>query len=147
TNHRMRTQQLRTAQFLFANANTQHQDQSLDGDVAFNSGPDGKTTRASENAARDRRIEMMQHPLVIIRTALDDPATKVTGFRTAGSQQIVEIDTGKGDHITLAMDAATKLPSRVTSMSDNANLGDVAIDTAFLDYETVGGLKLPKRIT
>jgi hypothetical protein len=45
------------------------------------------------------------------------------------------------------MDAATKLPSRVTSMSDNANLGDVAIDTAFLDYETVGGLKLPKRIT
>src|SRR2546421_708049 len=67
--------------------------------------------------------------------------------RTAGSLNIVEIDTGKGDHLTLAMDATTKLPSRVTSMTDNANLGDVAIDTAFLDYETVGGLKLPKRIT
>src|SRR5437867_1775258 len=35
-NRRMRTQQLRTAQFLFANANTQRQDQSLDGDIAFN---------------------------------------------------------------------------------------------------------------
>ncbi len=32
-------------------------------------------------------------------------------------------------------------------MADNANLGDVAIDTAFSDYETVGGVKLPKRIT
>src|SRR6478672_4000666 len=64
-NHRMRTQQLRTAQFLFANANTQRQDQGLDGDVAFNTDAEGKATRASENTARDRRLEMMQHPLVI----------------------------------------------------------------------------------
>src|SRR4051812_38438371 len=35
-NHRMRMQQVRTAQFLFANANTQRQDQGLDGDIAFN---------------------------------------------------------------------------------------------------------------
>ena len=31
-------------------------------------------------------------------------------------------------------------------MSDNANMGDVAIDTAFLDYEDVGGVKLPKHL-
>src|SRR5215475_8027977 len=36
--HRMRTTQTRTAQFLFANANTQKQDQVLDGDVAYNTG-------------------------------------------------------------------------------------------------------------
>jgi len=146
-NHRMRMQQLRAAQFLFANANTQRQHQGLDGDVAFNVGPDGAATRASENAVKDRRMEMMQHPLVIVRMALDDRATKLSGFRTAGNQQIVEVETGKGEHITLAIDAATKLPSRVTTMSYNANLGDVAIDTAFADYETVNGLKLPKRIT
>ena len=146
-NRRMRMQQFRTAQFLFANANTQRQNQGLDGDVAFNVGADGKATRASDQVMKDRRMEMLHHPLVIVRDALDDPATKLSGFRTAGNQEIVEIETGKGEHITLAIDAATKLPSRVTSMSYNANMGDVAIDTAFSDYETVGGLKLPKHLT
>lgn len=145
-NHRMRMQQFRTAQFLFANANTQRQNQGLDGDVAFNVSGDGKATRASAQAVQDRRIELLQHPLVVVREALD-PAAKLSGFRTAGNQEIVEVETAKGEHITLAIDAATKLPSRVTSMADNANLGDVAIDTAFSDYETVGGVKLPKRIT
>jgi len=146
-NHRMRMQQLRTAQFLFANANTQRQTQGLDGDVAFNVGPDGAATRSSGDAAKDRRMEMLQHPLVIVRMALEDPATRLSGFRLAGNQEVVEVETGTGEHITLAIDASTKLPSRVTTMSDNANLGDVAIDTAFTDYETVDGLKLPKRIT
>jgi hypothetical protein len=147
TNHRMRTQQFRTAQFLFANANTQRVNQSLDGDVAFNIGADGKAVRAPAAAGKDRRLEMLHHPLVIVRMALDDPDTKVSGLRTAGSQQVIEIDTKQGDHVTLALDATTHLPTRVTSMSSNANLGDVAIDTAFGDYETVDGVKLPKRIT
>src|SRR2546423_11169667 len=69
-NHRMRMQQVRTAQFLFANANTQRQNQKLDGDVAFNVSPDATATRASENASEHRRLEIMLHPLVIVRTAL-----------------------------------------------------------------------------
>src|SRR4029078_10929679 len=51
---RMRTQQLRTAQFLFAGATVQRQNQGLDGDVAYNLGQDGSATRAGEAAARDR---------------------------------------------------------------------------------------------
>src|SRR5215475_6032785 len=145
--HQMRMQQKRTAQFLFAAANTQRQYQGLDGDIAFNISADGKATRASESAMRDRRIEMLHHPLVIVRTVLDDPQVKISGLRTAGDQTVVEIETGKDEHVTLAIDNATKLPSRMTSMSYNANLGDVAIDTAFDDYETVDGVKLPKRIT
>ena len=146
-NHRMRVQQLRTAQFLFANSNTQRQAQGLDGNVAYNIGENGKATRASDSAMRDRRVEMLHHPLVIVREALDDPQVKVTGFRAAGTQNVVELETGKDEHITLALDATSKLPSRMTSMSYNANLGDVAIDTTFGDYETVDGVKLPKRIT
>jgi hypothetical protein len=38
------------------------------------------------------------------------------------------------------------MPLRVTSMSYNANLGDVAIETSFADYEAAGGLKLPKHL-
>jgi hypothetical protein len=141
---RMRTQQLRTAQFLFANANTQRQDQGLDGDVAYNMAMDGTATRASANAMQDRRIEMLHNPIAIVRAALDGPNATVSRLRTAQNQQIVEVKTANGEMLTLAIDATTKLPARVTSMSDNANMGDVAIDTAFLEYEDVGGVKLPK---
>ena len=41
----------------------------------------------------------------------------------------------------------TKLPTRVVSMTDNTNLGDVAIETSFADYQDVSGLKLPARLT
>src|SRR5215831_17961997 len=146
-NHRMRTTQVRTAQFLFANANTQKQDQGLDGDVAFNVGGDGAASRGPAAVARDRRIDLLQHPLVILREVLDDPSTKVSGYRKTGNQEIVEIETSKGEKLTLAVDSGSKLPSRVTSMTDNANMGDVAIDTAFSDYGSVSGLQLPKRIT
>ena len=144
---RMRVQQLRTAQFLFANANTQRLDQGLDGDVAYNVGMDGKETRASATAVRDRRIEMLHHPIAIIRAALDAANTTVSGLRTAQNQEIIEVKTAKGEMLTLAIDATTKLPTRVTSMSDNPNMGDVAIDTVFLDYVDVGGVKLPRRLT
>jgi glyoxylase-like metal-dependent hydrolase (beta-lactamase superfamily II) len=33
------------------------------------------------------------------------------------------------------------------SMTDNVNLGDVAIETSFSDYQDVNGLKLPSRLT
>jgi glyoxylase-like metal-dependent hydrolase (beta-lactamase superfamily II) len=55
--------------------------------------------------------------------------------------------TAKGLAFTLAIDATTNLPTRVVSMADNLNLGDVAIETAFSDYQDVGGLKLPARLT
>lgn len=144
-NHRMRMQQVRVAQFLFANSNTQRQDQGLDGDIAFNAGPNG-AARASAATAEDRRLEMLQHPLVLVRAALD-PAAKLTGYRSANGQEIVEVETPTGEHVTLAIDGVTKLPSRMTTMRDNANMGDVAIDTTFASYEDVGGVKLPKRLT
>jgi hypothetical protein len=147
SNHRSRTSQVRTAQFLFANANTQRQNQGLDGGVAYNVGADGTATRASAAVARDRRVELLQHPLVLVREVLDDPGTRLSGYRASGKQEIVEIETSKGEKLTLAIDSGSKLPSRVTSMSDNANLGDVAIDTAFSAYDSAGGLQLPKRIT
>src|SRR4051812_15543799 len=79
--HQMRVQQTRTAQFLFANANTQKQSQGLDGSIAYNIGADGNATRAPEAAMKDRRLEMLHHPLVIVRAVLDDPMMRLTGFR------------------------------------------------------------------
>jgi Metallo-beta-lactamase superfamily len=143
---RIRVQQVRTAQFLFAGATVQRQDQGLDGDVAYDVGQDGRAKRTGEQAARDRRIDELHHPLTIVRAALD-PAAKLTNVRQQGGDELVDVTTAKGDVLTLAVAVTTKLPSRVTSMSDNANMGDVVLATTFTGYEDVNGLKLPKHLT
>jgi len=76
-----------------------------------------------------------------------DPAAKVTNLHQRGNDQAVDVTTAKGETLTLVIDGTTKLPSRVTSMADNANMGDVAIVTTFSGYEDVNGLKLPRRLT
>jgi hypothetical protein len=145
-NGRMNTQQLRTAQFLFALATVQRQNQGLDGDVAYNLGADGRMTRASDAAAEDRRIEMLHYPLTILRAALD-PAAKVSGMHQQPSLDVVGITTAKGDRLVLTVDRTTHLPATVSSLSYNENLGDVLTETSFSDYREVGGLKLPFRLT
>jgi hypothetical protein len=143
---RMRVQQVRTAQFLFAGATVQRSDQGLDGDVAYNAGPGTSATRATGAAARDRRVALLHHPLTILRAALN-PSARLSNFRRHGNQELIDITTATGDVLTMAIDSATGLPARVISLSDNPNLGDVAVETTFSDYENVAGLKLPKRLT
>ena len=144
-NQRSRTEQLRVAQFLFAGATIQRQNQSLDGDVAYNVGEDGKASRASVQAAEERRIEVLHHPLMAVRAALE-PGVKMGSPRQQGDLQIIDLTTARGDAFTLAIDNATKLPRSVTTPSYNPNLGDVAIETVFEDYEMAGGLKLPRML-
>jgi hypothetical protein len=146
TNGRVRTRQVRMAQFQFAGPTTQRLDQGLDGDVAFNVDEGGKQSRAGDAAARERRIETLHHPLTFLRAALD-PAATVSNLRQQGTEELVDVTTARGDVATLVISASTKLPARVTTMSDNANLGDVAITTTFTEYQEVNGLKLPRRLT
>ncbi len=143
---RTRVRQVREAQFLFAGATTTRQNLALDGDVAYNVNADGTANRASEAAARDRRVELLHHPITVVRAALD-PAAKLANPRDDGGEQLVDITTASGDAVTLAVDRSTHLPSRVITMSDNANMGDVAIVTTFADYEDVSGVKLPRHLT
>ena len=70
SNNRMRMRQVRTAQFLFAGATVQRLDQGLDGDIGYNAGQDGSSSRTSEAVARARRIEMLHHPVIALRAAL-----------------------------------------------------------------------------
>ena len=68
-----------------------------------------KSTRASESVARDRRIEMLANPIAMVRAALD-PAAKLSHVRKEGNLQLVNLTTAKGDHLTLAFDAAPPPP-------------------------------------
>ena len=66
---------------------------------------------------------------------------------TAQNLEAVEVTSAKGDKFTLAISITNKLPVSVTTMSDNANLGDVAIETTFSDYAAVNGIQLPRHYT
>jgi glyoxylase-like metal-dependent hydrolase (beta-lactamase superfamily II) len=144
---RARTEQTRTPNFAyFQGQQPQKQIAGIDGDVGYNVAANGTATRVANAAAKDRRVEIYHHPLTIVRAALD-PAAKLANPRSANNQRVVDVTTASGLLLTLAVDETTKLPSRVVSMTDNPNLGDVAIETTFADYQDVGGLKLPSHLT
>jgi hypothetical protein len=143
---RMRIQQTRVAQFLYALATVQRQDQGLDGDAAYNVAPDGTAARASDAVARDRRVALLHHPVTIIRAALD-PAARVSNLRQQGNQKRVDVTTARGDVVSLIVDGRTHLPAAVISVADHPNLGDVTVETTFSAYQEVNGLKLPMRLT
>jgi len=143
---RMRAQQVREAQFLFAGDLVQRQTQGLDGDAAYTVAANGSVTRAGGTAARDRRIEFLHHPVAVVRAVLDAEVT-LNNLKAKAGERLVDVTMPGGEAFMLAIDSKTHLPTRVVSMIDNPNMGDVAIETRFGDYEDVDGLKLPRRLT
>jgi glyoxylase-like metal-dependent hydrolase (beta-lactamase superfamily II) len=144
---RARTELTRTPNFtFFQGPAAQRQVNGIDGSVGYNVAPSGTATRVAETVAADRRTDLLHHPLTALRAALD-PTARLANPRTQGGQSQVDVTSASGQTFTLTIDAASKLPSRVTTMADNTNLGDVAISTSFADYEDLNGLKLPTRLT
>ncbi|MBI4538561.1 MAG: MBL fold metallo-hydrolase [Gemmatimonadetes bacterium] len=144
---RVRIEQTRTPNFpYFQGQQPQTQVLGLDGDVAYNVAANGNATRAANAVAEARRVELYHHPITIVRAALD-PAAMLTNARMLDSEASVDVMTADGVTLTLAIDGTTALPARVTSMTDNANLGDLAIETSFGGYQDVGGLQLPTTLT
>jgi glyoxylase-like metal-dependent hydrolase (beta-lactamase superfamily II) len=146
-NLRSHTEQTRTPDFaFFQGPQPQKQVFGVADGIAYAIAADGTATRASNAVARDRTAEIYHHPLTIVSAAMD-PGTKFSNVRTAGGERVVDLETATGLKFTLAIDAASGLPTRVVSMTDNTNLGDVAIETSFADYQDVSGLKAPARFT
>ena len=99
-----------------------------------------------KRANRQGRSEVLRHPIVAVRAALQ-PTSSLTNLRTENGQSIVDVSTTDGHKFTLALDASTKLPTLVTTLANHGNLGDVRISTTFAGYQDVGGLQLPTRFT
>jgi glyoxylase-like metal-dependent hydrolase (beta-lactamase superfamily II) len=143
TAERFRVEQTRTPNFsYFQGPAPQRQVFGLDGDVAYTIAANGTATRAAQAVVRDRRADLLHHPITIVRAALDPGAT-LGNARTFDGEHVVAVTTADGRAFTLATAVNTNLPSRVTSMAYNANLGDVAIETRFGLYQDVQGVKLP----
>src|SRR3989475_3600289 len=144
---RLRIEQTRTPNFTYFQGQApQKLVLGIDGNVGYNVAPNGTATRITDGNTNDLRAGIYHHPLTIVRAALD-PAAKLSNLRNQDNQSVVDITTANGLKFTLAIDGTTKLPTRVVSMTDNANLGDVAIETSFADYQDVNGLRLPARLT
>lgn len=129
--------------------------QGLDGDVAYNVPlgfggrggapvPAPAPVRVSDAVARERRIEMLHHPLSAVRAALTATSTLSNPARTASTRS-VDVTTARGDTVTLTTDDRGR-PVSVSSSHYHANLGDVIRRTTFSGYEDAGGIRLPKRI-
>ena len=125
--------------------------ETLDGDVAYNIGggflaaPAPGTPQpqpAGAAAVRQRRVEMLAHPVTLVRAALD-PATKLSNLRREANLTLVDVTIPPGDTLTLAVNATTNLPAWVSYVGPNANLGDVTYRTAFAGYVPEKGLQLP----
>lgn len=145
-NNRWRLEQARTPTYVTANtAPNQPQILGIDGDIAYNVPATGPATRAAEQVAADRHSELYHHPIAALKAALADGA-ELTNQRKEGNDDVVDVTVGK-DKFTLYVDSTTKLPSKVVTMTYNANLGDVAMTTEFGAYADSGGMQLPGKIT
>jgi glyoxylase-like metal-dependent hydrolase (beta-lactamase superfamily II) len=144
---RARTELTRVPKFTYwQGLAPQRQIQALDKTIAYNVGASGAASRAAQSVADDRRDEFLRHPVTAVRAALD-PAATLTNLRTEKGESLVDVMTADKRTLTLAVDARTKLPSRVTTAANHVNLGDVRISTSFSDYQNINGVQLPVRLT
>src|SRR5262245_39060721 len=97
---------------------------ALDGDIAYNVGADGRATRAASTTVAARRIEMLAHPVVLVRAILEQRA-RVSNLRNSEGLDLVDILTAEGDKMTMAMDRASRLPAWISWVARNENLGDL----------------------
>ena len=119
---RTRVQQRLKMDFVFASTVGQlglnRTNETLDGDVAYNIGggflaaPQAGTPQpqpAGAAAARQRRVELLAHPVTIVRAALD-PTSKLSNLRKQGNLQLVDVTVRQGDTLTLAVNADVESP-------------------------------------
>ena len=139
TNERWRVHQDRTSTFLTGSPldGARHV-YGLDGEVAYD-GLGEQTVRVSERVAADRWAEMYHNPIGIVLLALDETST-VSNLREAEGLRVVDVVAANGTQLTLFVDGETGLPSKVLSLTYDASLGDVVVETLFEDYGETGGL-------
>ena len=146
-NTRARFEAIREAQYPFYQGEAAPRlIQGLDGEIAFNVNAEGNATRIFGPQATGRLAEVLAASAHVGARAALQPTARLSNARTQGSERLVDVTIG-GATLTLAIDATTKLPTRVIQMTDSATLGDTPVETRFAGYEAVSGLQLPTRLT
>lgn len=138
----------RVPKFVTANTAPQRQRQGLDGypnAIAYNVGNNGNMVRASAQAATDRLNEFLYHPIGFVKAAYSS-GTEISEEPGPNNTRRVRINPA-GNKFAMDVDTRTNLPVRVEKIVDQPMLGDVAFYTEYADWQDVGGVKVPMRIT
>lgn len=138
----------RVPKFVTANTAPQRQRQGLDGypnSIAYNVGNNDNMIRASAQAATDRMNEFLYHPIGFVQAAYST-GTEISEEPAPNNMRRVRINPA-GNKFAMYVDTRTNLPVRVEKIVDQPMLGDAAFYTEFSDWQDVGGLKVPMRIT
>ena len=143
-NGRLRVEQMREPTASSPEAQPRLERLGLDRTVAYDGTADG-ARRAPAAVAAMRRIEMLHHPLVLLRAAVDAQA-RLTRRRQENGFDVVDLLTAAGDEVTLGFDPAYGTLTMAWSPIADPILGDTTIETAFYRYEETGGLGLPRRL-
>jgi glyoxylase-like metal-dependent hydrolase (beta-lactamase superfamily II) len=128
--------------------------QILDGDIAYDIGPDGSASRIPRfiqspwqlDGLHMRRMWMLNNPVALVRAALDDAAT-LGNLRTEGAAdgpvQVMDLQLREGDRLSFALSARTHLPYWVRWNAPHSNFGQLTFTTYLQGYVPVAGLMLP----
>lgn len=116
--------------------------QVLDGAIAYDVPANGAARRASDVAARQRRMELLAQPVMAVRAALD-PASRLAAPRSENGLQLIDVTTADAAQYTLAIEAASRLPAWVQWIGPHENLGELRYRMEYSAWAPVGGLQLP----
>lgn len=144
-NARMQTSYTRTAEFQWPLPRVNQQLTGIDGNVGYVQAPNGQRNRLSARDSAQTRQLLRHHPLVLMRLGLE-ASSLINNLREQPGTYLIDLHTSENDVFTLTVDAESFLPVSVSSMSYQANLGDVVILTRFSSYEEQDGIQLPTQI-
>ncbi len=147
-NRRWFYDQTRVPRFTTANTAPQRQRFGMDSyttGVAYNINASGVMARMPAQVATDRANEFFHHPITFTIAAYA-PGTELSEEAAEGGQRRVRINVG-GNKFAMYVDSRTSLPTRIEKIGYLPMLGDVALWTDVSDWQDVGGLKVPMRMT
>jgi len=109
----------------------------------------GMRTSPAPAFVSSRAIAMRRYPEGLLRLMLRTPEN----LRSLGetkwngeTQSVVATTAEDGAQITAYFDTKTHLPTKVESIIDDPIFGDATTEVVYLDYASVSGLMLPRRI-
>lgn len=142
---RSRISQTMTPQFPATSPAPVREQWALDGEVAFDLAEDGTASRRPVSALVERRDDLRHSVLVVLRAAIA-PGASAANHRRSDGRDLVDVRAPDGVTYTIALDGATRLPSRISSPTTDGTIGDVTFEAELADYRPVGALRLPGRL-
>jgi glyoxylase-like metal-dependent hydrolase (beta-lactamase superfamily II) len=114
----------------------------LDGAIPYTVSADGQARRAGGAAASGLRTEMLTHPVVLVRAALD-PAAAVSNLRNQGPLALIDITPPEEKTFTLAVSRETGFPAWVSWKETDGTLRDVTFQKWFTGFVPINGVQMP----